>query len=103
MLVFMTGVCRDVCRDVAHRLAEIYRGSNVPRICQIIELHELPFHLTAPTMSDATNNPSANPQFLFTAGTQLSTDSDVLHHKSGESGAEPTTALGPVADDFPVE
>jgi hypothetical protein len=97
--MFMTGVCRDV----AHRLAEIYRGSIMLRVCQFIELHELPFHFTASTMSDATNNPSANPQFLFTAGKQLSTDSDVLYHNSGESSAEPTTALEPVADDFPVE
>jgi hypothetical protein len=99
LLMFMTGVCRDV----AHRLAEIYRGSIMLRVCQFIELHELPFHFTAPTMSDATNNPSANPQFLFTAGKKVSTDSDVLYHNSGEISAEPTTALEPVADDFPVE
>jgi hypothetical protein len=73
------------------------------RVCQFVELHELPFHFTAPAMSDATNTPSANPQFLFTAGKQLSTDSDVLYHNSGESSAEHTTALEPIADDFIVK
>jgi hypothetical protein len=97
--MFITGVCRDV----VHRLAEIYRGSIMTRVCQFVELHELPFHFTAPAMSDATNTPSANPQFLFTAGKQLSTDSDVLYHNSGESSAEPTTALEPIADDSIVK